>query len=60
MATNARNEGREYPSREDVQRMQDEEDRDERVRNRREGEIKNYLRNHPSDSYAEAEYRTRR
>jgi hypothetical protein len=60
MATNARSEGSEYPSREDVQRMQDEEDRDTRDWNRREDKIRDYLRNHPSDSYAEAEYRTRR
>ena len=59
MATNARNEDWEYPSCEDVQRLQNQEDCERRDQSRCEDKVQDYLRSHPSASWAEAEYKTR-
>lgn len=61
MATNARNQsGRDYQSWGEARRQQDEEHRDQQERNRQEDKAYDYLRNHPSASWAEAVYKTHR
>lgn len=60
MATNWTPPGRDYPTRDEVQRQQAEEARDQRDRDRREDKANDYLRDHPSASLAEAYYRTRK
>jgi len=61
MATNSRNQsGRDYQSWGEAQRQQNEEKRDQQDRNRSENKVNDYLRNHPSASWAEAHYKTRR
>ena len=52
--------GRDYPSRHDIQRMERENNRREREYNRELDRVEQYLRNHPSASYAEALYKTER
>lgn len=61
MATNSRNQsGRDYQSWGEARRQQDEDQRDEQDRNRSEDKARDYLRNHPSASWAEAIYKTNR
>ena len=57
---NWENPGRDYPSREDIQEMELENNRRERDYNREQDRIQQYLRSHPSASYAEARYKTKR
>ena len=61
MATNSRNQsGRDYQSWGEAQRQQDDEERDRQDYNRQEDKVKEYLRNHPSDSLAQAYYKINR
>lgn len=61
MATNSRNQsGRDYQSWGEAWRNQAEEKRDQQERNRQEDKVQAYLRNHPSASWAEANYKTNR
>ena len=61
MATNSRNQsGRDYQSWGEARRQQDDEKRDQQDRDRSEEKAREYLRNHPSDSWAEAVYKTNR
>lgn len=57
---NWENPGRDYPSRQDIQKMERENNRRERDYNREQERIQQYLRSHPSASYAEARYKTER
>lgn len=50
--------GNDFPSREDIQREEREDRRREREWTRQCERIDAYLANHPSASWAEAEYRT--
>ena len=59
MATNYSPTGRDYPSRDDVMDMEREDRRRDREYAQEQKRIDAYLRNHPSASYAEAEYKTR-
>lgn len=60
MATNARNQsGRDYQSWGEARRQQDEEQRDRQDTYQSEAKAQNYLRNHPSASWAEAVYKTK-
>lgn len=60
MATNSRNQtGRDYQSWGEAARQQQEEERDRKEADRREDKAREYLRNHPSASWAEANYKTR-
>ncbi len=59
MATNYSEPGREYPSRDDVLRMELEDRRREGQLARDQRRIDEFLRNHPSASLAEAEHKTR-
>ena len=52
--------GRDFPSRQDIQKMERENNRREREYNREQDRIQQYIRNHPSASYAEAHYKTER
>ena len=60
MATNYSPPGRDYPSREDVERSERDDRERDRDYNQREDRLQGYLRNHPGASLAEAEYKTRR
>ena len=61
MATNSRNQsGRDYQSWGEAQRQQNEEERDRQDRNRTDDKANEYLRDHPSASWAEAHYKTRK
>tara|TARA_R110000822_G_scaffold146538_1_gene285610 strand:+ start:382 stop:567 length:186 start_codon:yes stop_codon:yes gene_type:complete len=61
VATNSRNQsGRDYQSWGEAQRQQNEEKRDHQERDRSEDKAKDYLRNPPSASWAEAVYKTNR
>ena len=61
MATNSRNQlGRDYQSWGEARRQQEEEQRDQQDRNRSEDKAQDYLRSHPSASWAEAIYKTNR
>jgi hypothetical protein len=61
MATNSRNQsGRDYQTWGEARRQQDEEKRDQQDRNRSEEKAQDYLRNHPSASWAEDVYKTNR
>jgi hypothetical protein len=61
MATNGRNQsGRDYQSWGEARSQQNEERRDQEDHDRRERKINDYVRNHPSASWAEAEYNTRK
>lgn len=59
MATNYSPPGREYPSRKDVLEMERDDRRRDREYAQEQKRIDAYLRNNPSASYAEAEYKTR-
>jgi len=60
MATNSRNQsGRDYQSWGEARRQQDEEKCEQQDRDRSEEKAREYLRNHPSASWAEATYKTR-
>lgn len=60
MATNARNQnGRDYQSWGEARQEQEQERRDQQDRDRSEDKAREYLRNHPSASWAEATYKTR-
>ncbi len=60
MATNSRNQtGRDYQSWGEARRQQEEEQRDKQDSDQRERKAQEYLRNHPSASWAEANYKTR-
>jgi len=60
MATNSRNQsGRDHQSWGEAARQQQGEQRDQREVDQREDKAREYLRNHPSDSWAEAMYKTR-
>ena len=50
--------GKDFPSQQDIQKMEQEIIRRERDYNREQDRIKQYLRSHPSASYAEARYKT--
>ena len=61
MATNARNQsGRDYQSWGEAWQQQEEERRDQEDAARSEAKVQDYLRNHPSASWAEANYKTNR
>ena len=61
MATNARNQsGRDYQSWGEARRQQNEEQRNRQDVDRSEAKAQDYLRNHPSASWAEAVYKTNR
>jgi hypothetical protein len=61
MATNSRNQsGRDYQSWGEARRQQDEEQRDRQDADRSEAKVLEYLRSHPSASWAEANYKTNR
>jgi len=61
MATNARNQsGRDYQSWDEARRQQNEKQRDQQDTNRSEVKAQEYLRSHPSASWAEAVYKTNR
>jgi hypothetical protein len=59
MATNYNSPSREYPTRNDVERMEREDRKRAREYNSSEDKIENYLRNHPDASWAEANYKIR-
>lgn len=60
MATNARNQsGRDYQSWDEARREQAEDRERDREHQRSEDRVQAHLRNHPSDSLAEAYYKTR-
>jgi hypothetical protein len=59
MATNYSPSGRDYQSWGEARRQQEEERRDRQDADRSEDKAKNYLRNHPSASWAEAVYKTK-
>lgn len=50
---------RDCPSRSDIEKMERESKRREREYKTLEDRVERYLRDHPSASWAEAEYRTR-
>lgn len=52
--------GKDFPSQQDIQKMEREIIRRERDYNREQDRIQQYLRSHPSASYAEARYKTKR
>ena len=59
MATNTVYQGRDYQTPGEAAGQQREEERDRVDRRRQEDKIQEYLRKHPSDSYATAHYKTR-
>ena len=52
--------GKDFPSQQDIQKMELEIIRRERDYNREQDRIQQYLRSRPSASYAEARYKTKR
>lgn len=58
MATNWSQRSSDYPSREDVARMEADDRRRDTDYSASERRIQSYLRNHPSASWAEANYKT--
>jgi hypothetical protein len=60
MATNWDYPGKDYPSKEDVRDMEREDRQREREYQRTQDRVDQYLKNHPSASYAEAEYKSRK
>ena len=59
MATNWSKPSRDFPSKADVQRMERRDRERQREQHQLEDRIESYRRNHPSASWAEAEYKTR-
>lgn len=61
MATNSRNQsGRDYQTWGEARSQQNEEQRDRQEQNRQDDKANDYLRSHPSASWAEAVYKTNR
>ena len=52
--------GKDMPSREDIREMERENTRREKQYDQEQSRIQRYLENHPSASYAEAQYKTRK
>lgn len=51
--------GSDYPSKEDTRQMERESNRREKLYKREEDRVSEYLRSHPSASWAEAQYQSR-
>lgn len=51
--------GKDYPSREDIQKMEREDTRRNREYAQEQNRVQRYLSSHPSASWAEAQYKTR-
>ena len=60
MATNYSSTSRDYPSREDINEYERRSDERDREISDREQRVQDYIKNRPSASWAEAEYKTRR
>ncbi len=59
MATNTGYQGRDYQTPREAARQQRKEEQDRKNNRSREDKIQEYIRRHPSDSYATAAYKTR-
>ena len=60
MATNRSDNGDDYQSRSDAYQEQEKEKRSQEEYNREQDQVSDYLKHHPSASYAEARYNRNR